>query len=396
MSMNRGIKRKGKAMLLATLAAVTLLAGCSSGAGKNGADASVAEGASGGGSGSPTEISFYFSGSQNVQELWEHLKEMYEQKQDKVKVKLVYIPSGQGEQATMNRIVAAKRAGKDSVDVDLYEANGGSDMAADKKDGVFESLSEQQIPNLGLMNPANMKDLNYKAVPYRSSSVLLAYNSEKVPSPPKTLDDLYAWIHEHPGRFAYNDPATGGSGESFVLTTLYKSLPEDAIHNQDPNIMKEWDKGFEQLKALGKDMYQKGVYPKKNQGTLDLLANGEVDMIPAWSDMALEQINKKLLPETTKLAQIEPAFTGGPGLLTVPSMSKHKEAAYDFIDFVLSPEAQAEVVNEIYGFPGIEWSHMPSELQEKFKGVSVSYRSFNLGELESEAMKRWQREVAGQ
>ncbi|MDR9856268.1 extracellular solute-binding protein [Paenibacillus sp. VCA1] len=396
MSMNRGFKRKGKAMLLATLAAATLLAGCSSGAGKNGADASAAGGASGGGSGSPTEISFYFSGSQNVQELWEHLKDMYEQKQDKVKVKLVYIPSGQGEQATMNRIVAAKRAGKDSVDVDLYEANGGSDMAADKKDGVFESLSEQQIPNLSLMNPANMKDLNYKAVPYRSSSVLLAYNSEKVPSPPKTLDDLYAWIHEHPGRFAYNDPATGGSGESFVLTTLYKSLPEDAIHNQDPNIMKEWDKGFEQLKALGKDMYQKGVYPKKNQGTLDLLANGEVDMIPAWSDMALEQINKKLLPETTKLAQIEPAFTGGPGLLTVPSMSKHKEAAYDFINFVLSPEAQAEVVNEIYGFPGIEWSHMPSELQEKFKGVSVSYRSFNLGELESEAMKRWQREVAGQ
>lgn len=396
MSMNRGIKRKGKAMLLATLAAVTLLAGCSSGAGKNGADASAAEGASGGGSGSPTEISFYFSGSQNVQELWEHLKDMYEQKQDKVKVKLVYIPSGQGEQATMNRIVAAKRAGKDSVDVDLYEANGGSDMAADKKDGVFESLSEQQIPNLGLMNPANMKDLNYKAVPYRSSSVLLAYNSEKVPSPPKTLDDLYAWIHEHPGRFAYNDPATGGSGESFVLTTLYKSLPEDAIHNQDPSIMKEWDKGFEQLKALGKDMYQQGVYPKKNQGTLDLLANGEVDMIPAWSDMALEQINKKLLPETTKLTQIEPAFTGGPGLLTVPNMSKHKEAAYDFINFVLSPEAQAEVVNKIYGFPGIEWSHMPSELQEKFKGVSVSYRSFNLGELESEAMKRWQREVAGQ
>ncbi|WP_339321640.1 extracellular solute-binding protein [Paenibacillus sp. FSL W8-0194] len=396
MSINRGFKRKGKAMLLATLAAVTLLAGCSSGTGKNGAGDSAAGGASDGGSGSPTEISFYFSGSQNVQELWEHLKDMYEQKQDKVKVKLVYIPSGQGEQATMNRIVAAKRAGKDSVDVDLYEANGGSDMAADKKDGVFESLSEQQIPNLSLMNPANMKDLNYKAVPYRSSSVLLAYNSEKVPSPPTTLDDLYAWIHEHPGRFAYNDPATGGSGESFVLTTLYKSLPEDAIHNQDPNIMKEWDKGFEQLKSLGKDMYQKGVYPKKNQGTLDLLANGEVDMIPAWSDMALEQINKKLLPETTKLAQIEPAFTGGPGLLTVPSMSKHKEAAYDFINFVLSPEAQAEVVNEIYGFPGIEWSHMPSELQEKFKGVSVSYRSFNLGELESEAMKRWQREVAGQ
>ncbi|PUA39747.1 ABC transporter substrate-binding protein, partial [Paenibacillus elgii] len=101
-------------------------------------------------------------------------------------------------------------------------------------------------------------------------------------------------------------------------------------------------------------------------------------------------------PETTKLAQIEPAFTGGPGRLAVPSMSQHKEAAYDFINFVLSPEAQAEVVNKIYGFPGIEWSHMPADLKKKFEGVSVNYRSFNLGDLEADAMKRWQKEVAGQ
>ncbi|MFC3746540.1 extracellular solute-binding protein [Paenibacillus sp. GCM10012306] len=392
-----GMKHKGKTLLATSLATVVLLAGCSSGTGGNSSNNSAAAKDNAPASSSkPTEISFYFSGSQNVQELWEHLKEMYEKEQDKVKVKLVYIPSGQGEQATMNRIVAAKRAGKDTVDVDLYEANGGADLAADKKDGVFQELGEAQIPNIKLMNPQNMLDTGNKAVPYRSSSVILAYNSEKVPTPPKTLDELYAWIHEHPGKFAYNDPATGGSGGSFVITTLYKSLPEDAIHNQDPSIMQQWDKGFEQLKALGKDMYQHGVYPKKNQGTLDLLANGEVDMIPAWSDMALEQINKKLLPATTKVAQIDPAFTGGPGLLAVPSMSEHKEAAYDFINFVLSPEAQGEVVNKIYGFPGIEWSHMPAELQKKFEGVSVNYRSFNLGELEGEAMKRWQREVAGQ
>jgi putative spermidine/putrescine transport system substrate-binding protein len=389
-----GFKQKGKLLLLTSLAAFTLLAGCSSNAG-NGDSSASSKDASATGNGS-TEIAFYFSGSQNVQELWGHLKEMYEKKQDKVKVKLVYIPSGQGEQATMNRIVAAKRAGKDSVDVDLYEANGGPDLIADKKDSVFEALNEQQIPNLSLMNPANMEDVGHKAVPYRSSSVLLAYNSAKVSAPPKTLDELYDWIHQHPGRFAYNDPSTGGSGSSFVMTTLYKSLPEEAIHSQDESIVQQWDPGFAKLKELSKDMYQQGVYPKKNQGTLDLLANGEVDMIPAWSDMALEQLNKKLLPDTTKLAQIEPAFTGGPGLLAVPTMSQHKEAAYDFINFVLSPEAQAEVVNQIYGFPGIEWTHMPEELKKKFDNVSVDYRSFNIGELGAVANKRWQSEVASQ
>ncbi|WP_051776019.1 extracellular solute-binding protein [Paenibacillus tyrfis] len=392
-----GFKHKGKSFVLASLSAFTLLAGCSAGAGGGANSAAPAKNETAAApSGGTTEISFYFSGSQNVQELWKHLKDLYEKKQDKVKVKLVYIPSGQGEQATMNRIVAAKKAGNNSIDVDLYEANGGSDLAAEKKDNLFEQLDEKKIPNLNLMNPANMKDAGYKVVPYRSSSVLLAYNSAKVPTPPKTLDELYDWIHKHPGRFAYNDPATGGSGASFVITALYKSLPEEAIHNEDKGIEQEWGPGFELLKSLSKDMYQQGVYPKKNQGTLDLLANGEVDMIPAWSDMALEQINKKLLPETTKLAQIEPAFTGGPGRLAVPSMSQHKEAAYDFINFVLSPEAQAEVVNKIYGFPGIEWSHMPADLKKKFEGVSVNYRSFNLGDLEADAMKRWQKEVAGQ
>ena len=40
-------------------------------------------------------------------------------------------------------------------------------------------------------------------------------------------------------------------------------------------------------------MYQssgKVVYPEQNQGTLDLLANKEVDMVPAWADMALTQM----------------------------------------------------------------------------------------------------------
>ncbi len=102
------------------------------------------------------------------------------------------------------------------------------------------------------------------AVPYRSSAVVLAYNSDKVKDVPNTLDELYDWIRKHPQKkFAYNDPSTGGSGNSFVMTTLYKSLPEEAIHNSDPGIEKQWDQGFALLKDLGKSVYGKGIYPKK-------------------------------------------------------------------------------------------------------------------------------------
>lgn len=118
-------------------------------------------------------------------------------------------------------------------------------------------------------------------------------------------------------------------------------------------------------------------------------------MVPAWSDMALEQLAKGLLPDTVKLTQIDPAFTGGPSYLMVPSLSSKKEATQEFLNYILTPEAQTVVINKMYGYPGIKWNLMPTELQEKFNSVSSGYRSFNSGELQQEIYKRWQSEVAG-
>ena len=57
--------------------------------------------------------------------------------------------------------------------------------------------------------------------------VLLAYDSTKVTAPPKTLDELIAWIKANPGKFTYNSPSTGGSGGSFVRDRgrLHRSRP---------------------------------------------------------------------------------------------------------------------------------------------------------------------------
>ncbi|WP_307564114.1 extracellular solute-binding protein [Paenibacillus sp. V4I7] len=252
------------------------------------------------------------------------------------------------------------------------------------------------MPNLGKIDENNLKNLDGKGVPYRASAVVLAYNSEKVKNPPKTTDELYEWISKNPGRFAYNDPATGGSGDSFVQTVIYNFLPPEANTSQDPKWTKQWDKGFKLLKELHPRMYQKGVYPKKNQGTLELMANGEVDMIPAWSDQGLEQISKKLLPETTKLTQISPSFTGGPTYLMAPKLSERLDSVAKFLDFVLTPEAQTVITQKMYGYPGIKWSEMPSKLRDEFKDVTAGYRTFNLGDLGKEIQKCWQQEVAGQ
>jgi putative spermidine/putrescine transport system substrate-binding protein len=377
--------KRSVSIALASVLALTALAGCST----------SSKPAGGGAASGKDEFSFYFTGSLNVKDLWETFVPMFEKKNPNVKVKLVHIESGAGGQSTLDRLIAAKQAGQKSGNIDLYEA-GLSDVTKGTKEDLWATLDPKKIANLSKVDEGFLKDLKNLAIPYRASAVILAYNSAKVKTPPKTANELYDWIRKNPGRFAYNDPSTGGAGDSFVQTAIYNFLPAEAMRNSDPSMANQWDKGFALLKELKPNMYQKGVFPKKNQGTLDLLANGEVDMIPAWSDMALEQLNKKLLPDTVKLTQIDPAFTGGPTYLMVPKLSGHADSVNQFLDFVLSPDAQTIVVNKMFGYPGIKWSEMPQDLRDKFKDVAGGYRQFNLGDLGKEIQKRWQREVAGE
>jgi putative spermidine/putrescine transport system substrate-binding protein len=345
--------------------------------------------------GKQVEFSFYFTGSANVKALWDKLAPMFEAKNPDVKVKLVYIPSGAGAQSTYDRILAAKQAGKGSGEIDLYE-DGVSAVTKGKKDDLWDTLPGASIANLANVDQNTLQKVANLAVPYRASAVIIAYNSDKVKTAPNTLDDVYAWIRQNPGKFAYNDPSTGGSGDSFVVSTIYKTLPADAIYSTDPSIANQWDSGFKLLKELGPLMYNKGVYPKKNQGTLDILASGEVDMIPAWSDMALDGLSKGTLPASIKLKQLNPGMNGGPTYLMVPKLSAKKDAVYKFLDFVLSPEAQSIVVKDMHGFPGIQLSNMPQDIQDQFKGVSDGFRSFDVGDLDKVMMKRWQSDVAAQ
>lgn len=346
--------------------------------------------------GEKTNISIYTGGSLNVQNFWEEVIPLFEAEHADIDVELVFLPSGQGGQSTMDRLLAAKKANKDS-EVDIFEG-GLADIVRGEEEDIFEKMDETMIPNLSQVNENNLKGTNGLAIPYRASSVVLAYNSEEVSDVPGTPEELYEWIKANPGKFSYNDPTTGGAGSSFVLTTVYNQLPDEAMDSQDESIMEEWDEGFNILKDIAPSLYKEGVYPRKNQGTLDLLMNGEVDMITAWSDMALEQKNEGLLPESIELKQIEPGFTGGPAYLMLPKNNDEKrlEAAKQLLDFVLTKEVQEIVVNKMFGYPGVEWDVLDESLQEQFESVSGDYRIFNGGALGDELNKRWQKEIAGQ
>jgi putative spermidine/putrescine transport system substrate-binding protein len=229
--------------------------------------------------------------------------------------------------------------------------------------------------------------------------VFIAYNSDKVPTSPKTEKELHAWIKANPGRFAYNDPGTGGAGSSFVLTTIYNLMPKEAITSTDEKWMAQWDAGLAVLKDLHPYLYKasgKVQYTVKNQGSLDLLADGSIWMCPAWADMVLDQKSRKLLPASIKLAQIDPSLTGNLTMVAIPSASTKAALSQKFLNYIASAEAQDIFVRVMKAIPMIDTAKLPPATIELLSGlkVSTSYRTSTLGALGTKLNARWTQDIA--
>ena len=164
------------------------------------------------------------------------------------------------------------------------------------------------------------------------------------------------------GIFVYNSPDTGGAGKSFVTAAIYRQIDDpDAFANAgDPKYQDMYDAGFEWLADIHPYIYKSGghvLYPSKNQGALDLLASGEAWITPAWADGTLNALEQRTLPETVKMYQLSDlSLTGSDVDLGICGTSQHVDEAYDFINYVVSPEAQQIFVEVMKAVPVIDAS----------------------------------------
>jgi len=240
---------------------------------------------------------------------------------------------------------------------------------------------------------------------YRGSQVLLAYDSTKVKDAdvPKTFADLVKWIKANPGQFAYCRPDKGGSGGNFVVRAIYEVTGKDpnkfklgADGKGDPALIKDFDKAWALLRDIHPAIYDNGSYPAGNNPTLQLLSTGAVSMISAWSDQAIQALNKGVLPDTVKLLQFtDLPMPGGYAHLSVPKNAKNLQGALDFVNFMLTKDMQVSVVKDIGGFPAIEWKQLPDDLQQKFNSVITDNVPFwPGGDYNSARNKGWYENVA--
>ncbi|MDR6170837.1 MULTISPECIES: extracellular solute-binding protein [unclassified Curtobacterium] len=323
-----------------------------------------------------TALTVFISGDTNVQDLWEKsLIPAFEEQHPTISVRTSIDLHGEHDAQTQANLATAVKAGKD-VAYDLVDAGFVSTAG---KAGLLTKVSDSSIPNLKDVPEATKQQGGTSAIPYRASSVLLAYDSNKVSDPPKTLDDLLSWIRDNPGQFAYNSPSSGGSGGSFVATVLAKYLTASEQKTMqttyDKSLESKWDEGFRTLKDLGPSTYQKGVYPNGNDQVVQLLGSGQISMAPVWSDQFITSQKTGVIPKTVKAVQIaDPSFTGSASFLGIPKTepAAKKRAAEELADFVLSSKGQQLVASAVSGYPVVPLDSLPKSVSEQFADADPS------------------------
>ena len=344
-------------------------------------------------------LTVLISGGENIQALWEdHLIPAFEEENPGYTVAVNLDLHGEHDAQTMAKLTSATEQEKDPG-FDLVDG-GFVPMAAEA--GLLTPMTADEIPAFNDIPGDVVEAGGAGGIAYRGSVVLLAYDTATIPTPPKTLDELLAWIEANPGEFTYNSPKSGGSGSAFVATVLDKYVSEDARAKMtvgyEKELESEWTEGFETLRSLNPYIYQNGFYPNGNQQTLDLLASGEISMAPVWSDMFISGKKNGAIGESVNYTQIaDPSFTGSAAYLGVPAASPRQEGALKLANFVLTPGAQEIIVNEIAGFPAISLDLLSADIQNEFEDADTgNLRKGYFSQMGSDLSNLWDQEVPGQ
>ena len=349
-------------------------------------------------------INFWTGGSQNVSDLFNELINTYNAREDaKTEVKLQFLLSGTGDEGLTSRVSSAFLSGQTKTEFDMIADNTNALQSYVDEcgtDAIFIDLDFTQMPNYAnvIMKPSLLEG---KVMPYRGTTVVFAYDSARIPENelPHTWDELAEWIKAHPGRFAYNEPGTGGAGTAFMQTAVYRLIDDQSARgSSDEKWAEFWDPGMAWLADIHPSLYQSGggvVYVAKNQGTLDLLINQEVDLIPAWADQVISNIVNGTLPETTRMYQLDDGALAGTDVsITISSIGTYADECYDFMNFVISPEGQKICLENMKAVPVINPDQIDSEQKDLVADLNVENFAFlSIGSLGDLLNDRWAEDI---
>ncbi len=333
----------------------------------------------------------------STQVILENYKKAYPDKVKEIRIQRAPAPE------LPAKIKAQQDAGRLDINLVLTGQDGGSLLAQNQQ--IIEIPDYQKSFPRDALTDAG-KALYDEGKGYLIPSVgnaggpVLIYNPAKVPNPPKTAQELLAWVKANPGKFMYARPANSGPGRS-ILQGLSFILGDSKP--LDPE--KGWDKNWDFLRELGKSIE---YYPTGTAITLKEFAQGQRWMIAGIMEWDMKPRAQSVIPPDSKISIMEnTTFVVDGHYWCIPKgvPQDQVDVIVDLMKFMWKPEQQVLTWSAFIG-PVVKAATIasaPKNIQDEVKEfwrpeydqIGTKWKvSAPLGVKElSYAMDRWDREI---
>lgn len=288
------------------------------------------------------------------------------------------ITEGQGKQI-VSVLIGEIEAGKAQSALDMIWFNGETFFQLKQLNALYGPFTDR-LPNAQLINFDNpfisidfQQKIEGMECPWGNVQLLLIHNQEKVPSPPKSLEELEKFVKENPGKFTIGTEFTGITLLKSMLVALADS-PEDLYGPFDEAKYEKYSTQlWEYLNRVKPYFWKEGkTFPATLAPMHQMFANGELYFTMSNNDAEVDnKINQGLFPETARAFPLESGTIQNSHYLGIVKKAKNKAGTLVTINYMISPEAQFEKFQpKVWGDGTVlDIDKLPEEWQEKFKNA---------------------------
>jgi putative thiamine transport system substrate-binding protein len=266
----------------------------------------------------------------------------------------------------VKRVRSEKAAGKQSGgSVDLIWINGENFLTMKREALLFGPFSES-LPNYKWVDvigkPTTRSDFSEPVdgleAPWGMAQFTLFADRKRVPKPPRSMAELAAFARANPGRVSYPRPPDF-TGTTFLKQTLLE-LNTDRSALYRPVTPETFTKAtaplWPYLAALHPQLWRAGKqFPQTPAAIRQMMADGELLLALTFNpNEAANEIAASRLAASVYSWQMTKGTVGNTHFLAIPFNSAVKEGAQVFVNFLLSPEAQARKADiNVWGDPTV-------------------------------------------
>ena len=285
----------------------------------------------------------------------------------------------------VNKVLGEKQAGRtENGSVDLMWINGENFRTMKENDLLFGPYADR-LPNMEYVDtsdPVIEFDFGYPVEgyesPYGGAQFVMVHDSARVPDPPDSIEELFAWARENPGRFTYPAPPDF-NGSAFVRHVFYH-VAGGSEQFQGPFDQELFDEvapeTWEMLNELEPYLWREGeTYPETRTQLQGLFANGEVEFDMDYNPRyAANLILQGRYPQSARTFVFEGGTLTNTHYVAIPFNSPHKAAAMVVANVILDPGTQLQKLDpEVWGDPTVlSVSRLPQQWQNRFEELPRS------------------------